>query len=991
MRLRILLFTIAGLLACLPSRAQVASRTVTSSIEEPRALAAADLTGDGRAEILTAAQGTDTVAWYEATADSTFTRHVLSDAMQGAASVTTPDLDADGDRDVLATAYDTGTVYWFENRGAGATPRFTGAQPVGTGLLGAIDARAADVDGDGDRDMVAAGFLSDQVVWYPQQADGSFGAPDTLATDLDGARRVLALHNSEAARPTIFVLAQRAQTLVALQPTAAGGVQPVRVTTFPERPRDVHAADIDGDGTTDLLVAHDTAIVWLRNTVQGFEAPQAIMPIQGGYAVAASDLDADGDAEVLAAANTGDVIWWVENRLRQDGTFAAPDAVGGPADGAVAVTTARVNADAAPDVVSAAWWARTVRVDYSQGLGVPRPPRDVTAAPIREQSVEVAWAPSPAPDVQAYAIYRSATPFGDAVANEPVGTAPAAATSYTDTGLSASTTYHYRVAAIDREGRLGPPSDTAQARPRPVAPRAPTLTSVRVADATATARWRASTAPDVVGYHVYRARQPFETASAALRVTEAPVAQRQFADASLETGGTLYYRAAAVDTAGLQGPLSNTVRAFYYPARVSINAVRTFGEARAVTDYHLVALPGRTDVPLRTTVPGTPTVDWQAYWEPGAQRDSLVAFDEGAADRFVFAPGRGFWLIGTVPWRVEAQVPTVPLRGDSAAVIPVHAGWNIISNPLEKDVLWADVARANGGALQPLWRFDAGFQQASLFQSARGGEGYYFLNTTGRDSLRIPYPGAPTPPIANAEAPTLALTVRDGDGHASTVRVRFRPDARAGTDRFDQFAPTTRFEAVSLRVPMPEAPHPEATALATTVQPTPDEGGRIPLTLHAAPGTRVQLTLSGPLRQATTPAVLHHPATGARYALGSKPQAISVTKPRTALALLLGPAAKQTSTAAPPATATLRPPYPNPVREHTTLAYALPTAQRVQLQVYDVLGRRVATLVDARQAAGRHEVQWAPEADAQALPSGVYFVRLQTNGAAYTRKLVLVR
>ncbi len=83
----------------------------------------------------------------------------------------------------------------------------------------------------------------------------------------------------------------------------------------------------------------------------------------------------------------------------------------------------------------------------------------------------------------------------------------------------------------------------------------------------------------------------------------------------------------------------------------------------------------------------------------------------------------------------------------------------------------------------------------------------------------------------------------------------------------------------------------------------------------------------------------------------------------------------------------LEPAYPNPFARTTTIRYALPEPGPVRLEVYDVLGRRVATLVDQRQPAGTHAVRF----DAAGLPSGTYLYRLQAGGRIATRTLVLVR
>ncbi len=83
--------------------------------------------------------------------------------------------------------------------------------------------------------------------------------------------------------------------------------------------------------------------------------------------------------------------------------------------------------------------------------------------------------------------------------------------------------------------------------------------------------------------------------------------------------------------------------------------------------------------------------------------------------------------------------------------------------------------------------------------------------------------------------------------------------------------------------------------------------------------------------------------------------------------------------------------YPNPFNPSTIIRYQLPANSAVKLEVFDMVGRRVASLVNAEQTAGRYEVNF----NATNLASGVYFYRLQANSpqGSYTKimKMLLVK
>ena len=89
----------------------------------------------------------------------------------------------------------------------------------------------------------------------------------------------------------------------------------------------------------------------------------------------------------------------------------------------------------------------------------------------------------------------------------------------------------------------------------------------------------------------------------------------------------------------------------------------------------------------------------------------------------------------------------------------------------------------------------------------------------------------------------------------------------------------------------------------------------------------------------------------------------------------------------PPATLTLAPNYPNPFRDRTTITFALPQATRATLTVYNLLGQRVATLVDGLLPAGHYQVVF----DAADLPAGLYQYRLETPHGSLSRTFMHLR
>ena len=79
--------------------------------------------------------------------------------------------------------------------------------------------------------------------------------------------------------------------------------------------------------------------------------------------------------------------------------------------------------------------------------------------------------------------------------------------------------------------------------------------------------------------------------------------------------------------------------------------------------------------------------------------------------------------------------------------------------------------------------------------------------------------------------------------------------------------------------------------------------------------------------------------------------------------------------------------YPNPFNPTTSISFSIPQAMRVELGVFDILGRQVALLASGNRMAGTHTVSF----DGAGLSSGMYVFRLNTESSSLSRTMILLK
>ena len=159
-------------------------RPISASPAYADAVAVLDVDRDGDPDVLTAGQEDDRIVWYEndGMVPPDWITHVVSTTADFATGVHAADLDGDADVDILSSSFFDNTIAWYENDG-GSTPSWT-EWAVSTSAPGARSVFAADLDQDGDMDVLSATQNDAKVVWHVNDAD----YPDA---DRDGMRDAL--------------------------------------------------------------------------------------------------------------------------------------------------------------------------------------------------------------------------------------------------------------------------------------------------------------------------------------------------------------------------------------------------------------------------------------------------------------------------------------------------------------------------------------------------------------------------------------------------------------------------------------------------------------------------------------------------------------------------------------------------------------------------------------------------------------------------------
>jgi len=275
--------------------------------DQARGLDAADLDRDGDIDLLVAGvdSGNGYVSWFENTdgTGTTWMLHDITTGFTGAHDVDVADVNGDGLPDVVAAAYDLDLVAWFENDGSITSPGNWNSHLVLDGLDGAVCVDVADMDQDGDLDVVAGAYRDDEVVWV--ESNGGVWTPHVVTTTLDGVYTA----------------------------------EPV---------------DLDRDGDLDLVATgRETGeLVWYERTASTWIARPVGGTVAGARSATAVDFDDDGDLDLVAAAEFDDHgSWWENLSHHRRAAFTAAGTLTSGVDHLYDLIIVDVDRDGSPDIL----------------------------------------------------------------------------------------------------------------------------------------------------------------------------------------------------------------------------------------------------------------------------------------------------------------------------------------------------------------------------------------------------------------------------------------------------------------------------------------------------------------------------------------------------------------------------------------------------------------------------------------------------------------
>jgi hypothetical protein len=476
-----------------------------------------------------------------------------------------------------------------------------------------------------------------------------------------------------------------------------------------------------------------------------------------------------------------------------------------------------------------------------------------------------------------------------------------------------------------------------------------------------------------------------------------------------ESGLTYYFVATDAQGTTIRAPKSGV---YSLPVRLEESGIQkpgAQGGGATQAAYRLLSMPVVLDDPSPEAVLGDdiPTLASTSAYDPSAARlfepigTRVAEYTQSPIGDFDL--GRAFWLIVRDDVETIDSGPGTTTALNEPARIGLSAGWNFVGTPFAVDVPVTNLETTSG---------------ASVTLRAYGSDGY---NTPDNPvTTMTPFAGyavfvetattlVVNPPLPDEEQAKQAALATSSPDFPWRLRIRgtspsggdadniaaVHAEARDGWDAHDWPEPPALASGLTIAFDAPEGAPADVT-LSADVRSTPTAGRAWPLTVRTDAAGPVRLSVDGVEQvPAAFEAWLLDLTTKDSWNLRRTPQAridVLTDGGERPFRLVVGTRTYVKDVLrdleALPQKYALEPPYPNPSTGPVAFRMGLPEDDRVTVEVYNLLGQRVATLKNREaMTAGFHTLVW----DAPRLASGMYFVRMEAGSYRKTQKLVRIR
>ncbi|MGA2623307.1 MAG: T9SS type A sorting domain-containing protein [Bacteroidota bacterium] len=457
---------------------------------------------------------------------------------------------------------------------------------------------------------------------------------------------------------------------------------------------------------------------------------------------------------------------------------------------------------------------------------------------------------------------------------------------------------------------------------------------------------------------------------------------------------TYYWRVGAGNSAGWSA-FSTRFSFMTFPQVAITPPVVSFpSDPTASTSYRLFSFPGVTTTTIGSIISGTQQTDWRMFRDNGAASNYLV---ELSSDDYI-GPGEGYWLLkkGNLSLaQVTIEMP--PIAADRTYGIPLHSGWNIISNPFDRAVLWSDIIGQNGlDSATKAWTYVGNFvDTVTVLAPFRG---YYFSNDTNLTSLGIPYPfWQNIAPVQPPRADWQVQIIFESDINKDPANyIGIVSSSKSGLLKYHSHKPRLMFDQGFLCFNRSEWDA-KNSRFNADYRSSLGDGQAWDFEVSNPRKSGAKITFKN-IEQipAGNEVILVNQLNTTPFDVRLKNEYVYATvSERMPFKLIVGKKQFVENEIAKllPDKFELMQNFPNPFNPTTSISFKVAREAQVRLAVYSVLGERIKILTDGLHSPAVYTVTWDGTSESgNRIASGMYLCRLVVNGKSIqTKKLLLVK